>query len=288
MHEYNNISICKYLSYIGAKVEKTSSGGVWYCSPFRNEKTASFKVDLARNVWRDFGAGVGGGLVDLVMNIRNCDFKEAVNYLSGCNFDGCSVPEVNLSSFQSESGRKSNGITVNYACKLTSERLMAYVKSRKIAVRFAQAYTLCVNFTVNGKTLYAVGFKNDNGGYVLRNPVFKACTSSFVTTIYAVNSGRFTSTLNIFEGFFDFLSACTWFNKRPNLDTIVLNSTVNTKQIIPVLRNYETIQLFLDNDKTGQDTADLIRSEHNHVVDCSGLYSRYNDFNEFLINNKTK
>lgn len=33
---------------------------MWYKSPFRTEKEASFKVDLHKELWYDFGLGRGG------------------------------------------------------------------------------------------------------------------------------------------------------------------------------------------------------------------------------------
>ena len=32
----------------------------WYLSPLHNENTASFKVNVDKNVWYDFGLGKGG------------------------------------------------------------------------------------------------------------------------------------------------------------------------------------------------------------------------------------
>ena len=38
---------------------------MWYKSPFRTEKEASFKVDLHKEVWYDFGLGKGGDIITL-------------------------------------------------------------------------------------------------------------------------------------------------------------------------------------------------------------------------------
>ena len=44
---------------------KEKQGEAWYVSPFRpDERTPSFKIDLARNVWYDHGRGEGGTIID--------------------------------------------------------------------------------------------------------------------------------------------------------------------------------------------------------------------------------
>jgi DNA primase len=52
-----------------------------YYSPFRSETAPSFKVDFRKNLWYDFGSGEGGTMVDLVMKINNCTFREAMKKL---------------------------------------------------------------------------------------------------------------------------------------------------------------------------------------------------------------
>jgi DNA primase len=53
---------------------RKSGDEVWYFSPFRNEKTASFKIKMSDNVWYDFGDGAGGNVIDFVMRYKGCDF----------------------------------------------------------------------------------------------------------------------------------------------------------------------------------------------------------------------
>ena len=45
----------------------------WYFSPFREEKTASFKVDTRNNTWHDFGAGTGGDTLNFVRDYHKTD-----------------------------------------------------------------------------------------------------------------------------------------------------------------------------------------------------------------------
>ena len=53
------------------------------CCPFHNEKTGSFHVDAAKNMWYCHGAcHDGGGVIDYVMRIMNCSFVDAVKELA--------------------------------------------------------------------------------------------------------------------------------------------------------------------------------------------------------------
>lgn len=60
----NNAKLIDLISYLkkqGFRVGKTTTKEVWFHSPFRNnEKTPSFKDDIAKNICYDFGEGVGG------------------------------------------------------------------------------------------------------------------------------------------------------------------------------------------------------------------------------------
>lgn len=51
--------------------------------PFHGEKTPSFSVSPERQIYKCFGCGVGGNVVDFVMRIDNLDFSEAMTALAG-------------------------------------------------------------------------------------------------------------------------------------------------------------------------------------------------------------
>lgn len=53
---------------------------LWYCSPFRNEKHPSFKVDSVGMY--DFGSDTNYDIFSFVMKFRNCSFKESVETLA--------------------------------------------------------------------------------------------------------------------------------------------------------------------------------------------------------------
>lgn len=59
------IPIADFLSAMGIHPTKQKGNALWYSAPYRTERTPSFKVDTAKNVWFDFGTGKGGDIFDL-------------------------------------------------------------------------------------------------------------------------------------------------------------------------------------------------------------------------------
>ena len=50
--------------------------------PFHNEKTPSFNVNPARNIYKCFGCGKGGDSVSFVMEHEKMNYPEALRYLA--------------------------------------------------------------------------------------------------------------------------------------------------------------------------------------------------------------
>ena len=59
------IPIAAFLNAMGIHPTKQKGNALWYSAPYRTERTPSFKVDTAKNVWFDFGTGKGGDIFDL-------------------------------------------------------------------------------------------------------------------------------------------------------------------------------------------------------------------------------
>ncbi|WP_165056905.1 DNA primase [Adlercreutzia sp. ZJ176] len=54
----------------------------WCCCPLHNEKTPSFKIDPALQLWHCFGCGEGGDVFGFVMKTEDLTFPEAVRKLA--------------------------------------------------------------------------------------------------------------------------------------------------------------------------------------------------------------
>lgn len=64
----------------------------WGCCPFHNEKTPSFSVNGAKQMYHCFGCGAGGNVFTFVMNYENYTFPEAIKHLA--ERAGVNLPEL--------------------------------------------------------------------------------------------------------------------------------------------------------------------------------------------------
>jgi hypothetical protein len=167
---------------------------------------------------------------------------------------------------------------------LTNPSLLTYLNERSINTEIARLHCQEVHYSVNGKPYFAVGFRNDTGGYELRNRYFKGCTSKDTTTVKA---GSNNNTCQLFEGFMDYLSLLTMKNwQQPKADVIVLNSLTNLVKVKNTLTVYGSITTFLDNDEAGKRAVQELKSCYPNVIDQSEFYVKHKNLNEYLCSKK--
>lgn len=268
------LPIRTYLAERGLRPTKDNPRYGLYLSPLRKEHTPSFKVDYVQNLWYDFGLGAGGSIIDLVMRLERCDFMQALRLLDRDNRIPMVVP-VPLSVPPTVSAlRMLSDIPLRHPA------LAGYLSSRGIIPDMALGHCREVHYAVGGRNYFAVGFRNDAGGWELRSERFKGCVSpKHITTI-----DNRSDTVVAFEGFMDFLSYLSMKpNEWPYINAAVLNSVVNLPKAIPFLNRHATIHAFFDNDEAGcKATADLKRlCPNSSVIDRSHLYREHKDLNEF-------
>ena len=67
------------------------------------------------------------------------------------------------------------------------------------------------------------------------------------------------------------------------VEAIILNSVSNVNKAVPVLKGYNIINCYFDNDNAGETAlAELTAIYGSTVFDRSTLYSGFNDLNEYL------
>jgi hypothetical protein len=292
-NEANKISIKAYLANRGIHPVKDHGYYGMYRSPFRNDINASLKVDYNKNLWIDFGSNDGGTMIDLVMRINNCSLNEAMQELNRYNSTSGNLYNNTTAQQQSQSfsfhGNNSNkntpAITIQKVQPITHKALIDYVSERKISPDIAKQYCSEIHYSVNGKSFFAIGFPNDNEGWILRSEPFKGCTSMDVTTYNGANNTNNTKeSCLVFEGFTDFLSYLTLRNiHSPKEDVIVLNSLSNLPKAMGKLKGYKEIHTYLDNDDPGKKATLAIKQNYPTVIDQSAKYADYKDLNEYLI-----
>ena len=289
LHEIKQISIRRYLADLGITSAKDHSHYGMYNSPFREDHSASLKVDYPKNLWIDYGTNEGGTLIDLVIKMEHCSLHEAITMLEQKYrhmdigiYQSNNISTGNFSFHQGKPVRDikstESSITILKVQPISNPALIEYLKERRINIDIARAHCSEIYYSVNDKSYFAVGFQNDKGGYELRSKYFKGCTSKDITSIMQNNDHCL-----LFEGFMDYLSFLT-IKKLQNapVDVIVLNSLANLPKVKNTLQSYKSISAFLDNDQAGKRTVRELESIYKDVIDQSIHYSKYKDLNEYL------
>jgi DNA primase len=284
--EANKISIKGFLAELRIFPSKDMGYYGMYRCPFRKEDNdPSLKVDYNKNLWFDHGTGIGGTLIDLVMKMEQCSEYDAITKLEKDQYNSDSF------SFQGNLIITPTEIKIKKNQPLQNRALLNYASiDRKINIDIARHYLQEVYYLVNDKSFFSIGFKNDAGGYELRNAYFKSCVAPKEITTYR-NINESNAGCLVFEGFLDFLSYLTLKKQIVTIknDVIILNSTSLVSHSIEKLSTYEQISCFLDNDNAGRQALSVINEKYgNRVLDQSIHYRDYNDLNDFLCGKKIK
>lgn len=269
------IPIRNFLAHRGITPKQENTRYGFYLSPFRGEQDASFKVDYVQNLWYDFGEGRGGSIIDLVMEIEKCNFQQAVERLRNDNISTSTL--VTSQTLQTLPNR----LQVLGDYPLCHPALINYLDSRAIDSSIAKKFCREVHYLVGGHNYFAIGFRNDYGGWELRSERFKGCsTPKHITTI---DNG--SDKALAFEGFMDLLSYLTIKrNDSPTCNIAVLNSVANIQKTVPFLARHRSIYTFLDNDNAGRKALSEIERlcPQSKVINQSDFYRRHKDLNDYL------
>jgi len=278
--EIKNLDIVEYLAGQGFQPETIKKNGNdhWYLSPLRSESEASFKVNQNKNSWFDFGLYKGGNLVDFCLLYFKCTIPELLDKFS-LQKSANLLPAVHFDHHEGlvDEAPLIHIISDNDLFRFPLKNLLV---ERAIPIEIAARYCREVDYEMNGHQLYAIGFKNDAGGYELRDPKFKRSSSpKDITTI--INGA---DSVHVFEGFMDFLS---WKVLHPEVpektfDFVVLNGAGMFERARPALAKYNVKHLWLDRDATGRGYTQYALTLKEGYADESTLYQNSKDLNDWL------
>ena len=280
------------LNKMGFCTIKSNGNNTIYKSPWnQNENTPScfvypsnteHKDPYKTHNYKDHSTGNGGDIYHFIMTYFNCDFSDAQLRLEML-LEGAYIPTPTVKG----------ECTVKADTNITSikdighnKALTEYLSSRNISNKIAHLGACKeIYYTTNDKRYFAIGFINNNGGYELRNKYFKGNVGGKYVTSFLdnINTDR---RLKVFEGFLDFLSYLSMNEQISNY--LILNSTalkeVALSKIIK-LKNYENImyELYLDNDKTGNEATQYFIDNLPNVADKREHYKNHNDLNDFWM-----
>ncbi len=106
------------------------------CCPFHNEKTPSFNVNPARQIYKCFGCGAAGDAIKFVMDIDGIGYGEALRHMA--QKYGIEVQEEVLTDEQEQrqSERESLYIVLNYAKNYFQQQLTETEEGQAIALSY--------------------------------------------------------------------------------------------------------------------------------------------------------
>lgn len=268
--------------------KKSRGRDLWFPSPFRQEKDPSFHLDSIKNIWYDFGEGVGGNIIAfarqyLESHSQASTTSDALTWLS--QYQAKSYSDKKLQTAVDNS----KALSLKRLQPLKSAALIQYLSSRMIDTEIAKAHVkeAYIYNSRNRKDYFGLAFANEKGGYEFRNKYIKSTIGQ--KAISFIKGKYDTKTVHLFEGFIDFLTLAT-LKKRayPIDDAIILNSLSFLQQTTNHLisKGYETVFVWFDNDNAG-DKAKVIMKEwaenHPNIIlrDMAEVYIPYNDVNEW-------
>lgn len=269
-----NISIRQILESFFLFPSKDNRRTAFYLAFDREEKTPSLSVNFEKNTAFDYGTGMKYDNVSLVQGIKKCSVSEALEYLKRFDYLLPTKLEIETNDFKPKSGYQ-----ILEVREVEHPSLIEYLKSRKLDSLKSELKE--IHYELNGRKYFGLGFKNDSEGYEIRNPYIKLCLGKKDLT--SVNNQ--SQTLRIFEGFSDYLSFKILeksLEKEPS-DYIILNSVSMISKVKNQLENYQSVELFLDNDRTGDSVTEILKKQNSNISDERFLFKNHKDLNEFLI-----
>ena len=268
------IPLVDFLNHLGYRPTGRDSKGLWFYSPYRNERKPSFHVNPRKNLWFDFGSGAGGDIFNLAGELTGeTDFIRRAEFIAQKMQLPVEKPYKPM-PFKEEPTFENVAIS-----RLEAPALLKYLDDRGIPRDIAQRYCVQCDYELHGKRYYAIGFENNAHGYELRNSFFKGSYPPKHITHISNGNAR----CNVFEGFIDFLSA-ERLGYNDGTDTIVLNSVSNLNKAIAPLREYSVVSCYLDNDNAGRAAVVKLQQElGDKVMDKSALYPNHKDLNDYLM-----
>lgn len=256
-----------------ANPAKDNKKTAFYFALDRDERTASLSVNFIKNTAFDFGTGKSYDIISIVQTMNRCSVSDALEYLK-------KFERSNISKDSAEATENTDYIILKIS-EVKHPALLQYLQSRKVLE--GKDLVKEIHYSIEGKKYFGVGFFNDSGGIEVRNKYSKICLGKKDVT-WIKNERRQNTEVAVFEGFFDYLSYRCMEKKiqYAATDYLIFNSTSMLFAAEEILKSYQKLSLFLDNDTAGKVTLQRIVEMNNNVEDCSSLYKDFKDLNKWL------
>ena len=310
--EIKSVSILQWMRENNYGEGTRKGRNYFFCSPLRSERTPSFSVNTSKNLWCDFGSSNnnGGNIINLVEQLNPTwsehqvlaylerqikDLNLAFNEDYNARLEEEEEKKRWIEGKRAEREEQLNQETVvEMVIPLSHPYLRDYIIQRRIDYSIAQRFCKEVHYSLRGKRYYAIAFMKVANRMEARNKINKRCIGKkSVSVIYPMGIPQ--KHCCIFEGFFDMLTYATIETWMPDTgislgipcDYYVLNGVGEVKQLLPYLKEYDSIHCYLDNDDAGKTaTKTIMKTFPDMTIDESHRYKGYNDLNDFIAGTK--
>lgn len=267
-----NVSIRTGLESFNLFPVKENHKTAFYLALDRDEKIPSLSVDFVKNRAFDFGTGKSYDVISIVQQMKKCSVSEALEYLGQFDFS------IKGNQLKPEILNEKSYEILNVS-EVRHPALIQYLESRKVLEQ--KHLVKEIRYKMNDKRYFGVGFSNNSDGLEIRNLYSKICLGKKNITL--IKNENPNNEITVFEGFFDYL---TYRNleqsDRSTSDFLILNSTAMLFKAEELLKDYDKIYLFLDNDSNGKYVTSIIINQYQNVEDCSLIYKDFKDLNEWF------
>lgn len=286
------IPLRKIFDVWGISPKPSANGLDLYKSPFNEDQRSRLVVNNTTNTWYDPVTEQTGDVIKLVCLYLqsqdvNCTVMDALRWLK--NMVGFNPSAIQLPPGTPDYKTIDQSLSVKHVSPLSEPVLIRYLELRRGISLPTARHTLKqvrVRNSLTEKSFIAIGIKNEDGGFAIRNPTIKAHVGpraiSFVRGKIPKPPG-----VHIFKDVYDYLSELSFRDgKLFHDDCIILNSMDCLQDMTGYVRNYgyEYLCSWLGNDERWKKCTEQLRQ----FSEAEGLkhypknddYSSFKDMNE--------
>ncbi len=140
-------------------LKKRGTNYIGLC-PFHHEKTPSFNVSLSKGIYKCFGCGKGGSVVNFLMEHEHLSYPDALKYLARKYHIEVVEKELTDEEKQQQSERESLQVLTDWAQKFFSRMLLQHPEGREIGMSYFRER----GFRDDTIKTYQLGFCPDERG----------------------------------------------------------------------------------------------------------------------------
>nr|WP_262919051.1 toprim domain-containing protein [Tunicatimonas sp. TK19036] len=181
-------------------------------------------------------------------------------------------------------------LVIEQVLPLQHPGLLRYLtETRKLPVALGQRYLEEVHFRQQGAAYFALGFRNEQGGYALRNAYFKGASAHDIRFLAGrgPREGTAPRQAHVFEGVMDYLSLLALRGReRLQGDVVVLNGTSLVDRGVAALKraSYAKVYSWMDPGVGGRRAEERLQAGLScPVLSMQGLYFQDEDLNGYLV-----